>query len=153
MLTRRTTAFRQIAELLEQICAAEGLEIEATTIDAAIRIRVASVAAELGVTDRTALNYAPPETFAAHLADTLKTTYQLNQAEDPSNNRTTVHRARFRRDTLVVHTTAPTDTICARCDGPIAAGEPAVFVPGLHRRGMVHQICVPTDPRDGDIDA
>lgn len=56
MLTRRTPAFRQIAELLEQICAAESLEIEATTIDAAIRIRVASVAAELGVTDRTALN-------------------------------------------------------------------------------------------------
>lgn len=152
MLTRRTEAFRQAAELLERICADEGLELDAATIDTALRIRVASVAAELGVTDRTALNYAPPETIAVNLAGTLKIAHQLNQAETQADDRApTTGPARFGRDALV-HTTAPTDTICARCDEPIPAGEPAVSVPGLYRRGMAHPTCVP-DPRDGDVDA
>lgn len=151
MLTRRTAAFRQAAEMLERICADEGLELDAATIDAALRVRVASVASELGVTDRTALHYAPPETIAVNLAVTLKKAYQLNQAEAQANDQTTVRRAGFGRDALV-HTTAPAGAVCARCDEPIAAGEPAVSVPGLYRRGLAHPTCVP-GPRDGEVDA
>lgn len=146
MLTRRTEAFRQAAELLEQICTDEGLELDATTIDAALRMRVASIASQLGVTDRTALNYAPPETIAVHLATTLKTAHQLNQAEDQA---TATDRAPFGRDAFV-HITTPADAVCARCDEPIPAGEPAVSVPGLYRRGMAHPTCV---PGPGDVDA
>jgi len=157
MLTRRTEAFRQAAEMLERICADEGLELDAATIDATLRIRVAPVAAELGVTDRTALDYAPPETIAVNLARTLKIADQLNQAEAAQANKTAAVTgpSRFGRDALV-HTTAPADTVCARCDEPIAAGEPTVSVPGLYRRGLAHQTCVPGPTEaglDGDVDA
>jgi len=86
MLTRRTDAFRRAAEIVEEICAAEGLEldaptVDAPTVDAAIRIRVATVAAELGVTDRTALGYVPPETLAVHLPSTLITEFAQPDAK------------------------------------------------------------------------
>lgn len=148
MLTRRTAAFRQAAEMLERICTDQGLELDAATIDAALRIRVASVASELGVTDRTALNSAPPETIADHLATTLITAHQ---AEDQANDPAAARPAMFGRDALV-HTTARADAVCARCDEPIAVGESAVSVPGLYRRGLAHQTCV-SSPEDGDVDA
>lgn len=138
MLTRRTEAFRQAAEKLEEICAAEGLDLDAATIDAAIRIRVATVASEMGVTDRTALGYVPPETLAVHLASTLILAHQLNQAEDQA---VPPPPPAFGRDALV-YTTAPAATVCARCDEPIDQNEPAVSVPGLHRRGLAHRGCI-----------
>lgn len=50
--------------------------------------------------------------------------------------------ARLSRNAFV-HTTAPADAVCARCDEPIALSSPAVSVPGLHRRGLAHEHCVP----------
>jgi hypothetical protein len=55
MLTRRTEAFRQTAELVEQLCADQGLVLDASTVDAAVRVRVATVARSMDVTQR-ALN-------------------------------------------------------------------------------------------------
>ena len=136
MLTRRTEAFRCTAELVEQLCEDEGLILDSATVDAAVRVRVAAVAQEMGVTDRTALGYAPPETIAVNLVRTLLKAHALNEAEK------TTQPAPLGRGAFV-YTTAPGQTVCARCDEPIAQGEPAVSVPGLYRRGLAHQGCVP----------
>lgn len=129
---------RFAAAIIEQICAAEGLQLDGPTIDAAIQVQVAKVAAEMGVTDRTALGCMSPETLAVEVAANLITAHgpdqqvRHNPADPPS---------RFGRDALV-YTTAPAATVCARCDEPITKGEPAVSVPGLYRRGLAHQTCI-----------
>lgn len=129
---------RLAAAIIEQICAAKGLQLDGRTIDAAVQSQVAKVAAQMGVTDRNALGYVPPEKLAVEVAANLITAHELHQqirhnpADPPS---------RFGRDALV-YTTAPAATVCARCDEPITKGEPAVSVPGLYRRGLAHESCV-----------
>lgn len=101
---------RLAAAIIEQICAAKGLQLDGPTIDAAIQSQVAKVAAQMGVPDRTALGYVRPETLAVEVAANLITGHELpqqighNPADPPS---------RFSRDALV-YTTAPTATACAR---------------------------------------
>lgn len=129
---------RLAAAIIEQICAAEGLRLDGPTIDAAIQVQVAKLAAQMGVTDRNALGSSPPEELAVEVAGNLITGHELHQQirhnpADPAS--------RFGRDALV-YTTAPAATVCARCDESITKGEPAVSVPGLYRRGLAHQRCV-----------
>ncbi|GAB3930638.1 hypothetical protein GCM10011575_47470 [Microlunatus endophyticus] len=108
-------------------------------------MRVSTVAQEMGVTDRTALGYAPPETIAVNLVRTLLKAHALNEAEKAARTAPTpLSRGAF------VYTTAPGETVCARCDEPITKGEPAVSVPGLYRRGLAHQGCVPGPQEAGD---
>lgn len=132
----RNSSHRQITAVLTRRTdgAAEGLGVDAATIDDAIGIRVTTVASEMGVTDRTALGHVPPETLATYRASKLITAPQFNQAKDQA---TPTPPAGFDRNALV-YTTAPAATVCARCNEPIVEDEPAVSVPGLYRRGFAH---------------
>lgn len=66
MLTRRTARFRELAEGIEARLASLGLAVDSQDIDGALRASVADVAQRMGVTDRTALGYAPDD-----LSDTI----------------------------------------------------------------------------------
>lgn len=61
-------------------------------------------------------------------------------SEPPAEQQRSV--ARLGRNAFV-HATAPVGAVCARCDEPIARSSPAVSVPGLYRRGLAHEDCVP----------
>lgn len=73
-LTRRTPAFAQLAQDIERILEGCGASVSGSQVDAVVNLRVEQVAQRMGVTTRTALQYAPtdlPETTARLILEVL----------------------------------------------------------------------------------
>lgn len=73
-LTRRTPAFAQFAQRTEQLLQERGVQVPGEQVDAVINYRVEQAAAQMGVTARASLRYAPadlPESTAALILEVL----------------------------------------------------------------------------------
>lgn len=60
-LTRRTPRFVELAAAVEARMASAGVVVDSEGIDESLRIRIRAVGEQLGVSDRTALEYAPDD--------------------------------------------------------------------------------------------
>lgn len=60
-LSRRSARFGELAAIVEAALADNGVVIDPTGIDDNLRVRIRSVGDQLGVSDRTALGYAPDD--------------------------------------------------------------------------------------------
>jgi hypothetical protein len=75
-LTRRTARFGELAQAVEARLSERGVTLEADVVDRILRHRVDTVAAEMGLTPRTALAYAPddlPEILANTVIKAIET--------------------------------------------------------------------------------
>lgn len=73
-LTRRTAAFGEIAISVEELLRAAGVEVPARVVDEALRERLDEVAAQMRITDRTALRHASadlPAVLAAQIQNQI----------------------------------------------------------------------------------
>ena len=77
-LTRRTQRFGEIAAAIEDRLATAGVVVDPKSIDESIRSRVRSVGTKLGLSDRTALGYAPDDLADSVAHDLLMTVWALH---------------------------------------------------------------------------
>jgi hypothetical protein len=74
MLTRRTTQFGELARRTEALLAQHGVDLASERVDALLLQRIRRVGELLGVSDRTALRYAPdglPEMVVADVVEVI----------------------------------------------------------------------------------
>lgn len=76
-LTRRTARFGELAANVEDILADHGVLVDPTGIDENLRARIRSVGDQLGVSDRTALGYAPDEVANSVAGEILGSVWAL----------------------------------------------------------------------------
>lgn len=77
-LTRRTVRFGELAAIVEVALAENGVVIDPAGIDANLRARIRSVGDHLGVSDRTALGYAPDDLASSVASEILGAVEALN---------------------------------------------------------------------------
>lgn len=87
-LTRRTARFGELAAAVEDKLASAGVVVDPRGIDESIRSRVRSVGTKLGLSDRTALGYAPNDVADSIAHELLMAVWSLRtestQSADPS---------------------------------------------------------------------
>jgi len=76
-LTRRTVRFGELAGIVEAALADNGVVLDPTAIDENLRARIRGVGDQLGVSDRTALGYAPDDVANSVASEILGAVWAL----------------------------------------------------------------------------
>lgn len=96
-LTRRTVRFGDLAGIVEASLADNGMVLDPTASDEILRARIRSVGDQLGVSDRTALGYAPDDVANSVASEILGAVWALtamHTSGEPATSRGHLHVVR-----------------------------------------------------------